>query len=209
MKLLRVLQARTFHRMGETTPRRFAGKVLAATNRDLEDEIAAGRFREDLYYRICGDTIRTPSLREQLADDPEELARLLVVVARRVVGPERAEATAAKVLAWVETNAAHSYRWPGNIRELEQCVRAIDTRSHYRQRHSARDDAAAEIAARMRRGEITVKELQQRYVQLVHESNGGNLRETARRTGLSRNTLGRVLANGTATLASTRPRTNS
>ncbi len=192
VKLLRVLQERTFNRMGETAPRRFAGKVLAATNRVLEDEIDAGRFREDLYYRICGDTIRTPSLREQLAEASGELGHLVLVVARRVVGPERAAATAAKVTTWIATNLAADYRWPGNIRELEQCVRSIDTRGSYQPRRRGGHDEAAELADLMRRGAITVKDLQRRYARLVQESTGGNLRESARRTGLSRNTLTRI-----------------
>jgi hypothetical protein len=70
VKLLRVLQTRTFQRIGEIKPRRFEGKVIAATNRDLDEEIDAARFRSDLYYRICADLIRTPTLREQLADAP-------------------------------------------------------------------------------------------------------------------------------------------
>ena len=70
VKLLRVLQTRTFQRLGETEPRRFQGKVIAATNRDLATEIDAGRFREDFYYRLCSDVIVTPSLAEQLARRP-------------------------------------------------------------------------------------------------------------------------------------------
>ena len=57
VKLLRVLQSRTFQRIGETKPRRFEGKVIAATNRDLDEEIGAGRFRSDLYYRLCADVV--------------------------------------------------------------------------------------------------------------------------------------------------------
>lgn len=70
VKLLRVIQERTFHRLGETRARRFEGKLIAATNRDLPAEIAAGRFREDLYYRLCADVIVTPSLEEQLREAP-------------------------------------------------------------------------------------------------------------------------------------------
>ena len=70
VKLLRVLQTRSFQRIGETRTRRFAGKIIAATNRDLAREMQAGSFREDFYYRLNSDWVRTPTLREQLADHP-------------------------------------------------------------------------------------------------------------------------------------------
>src|SRR5205807_1091162 len=70
VKLLRVLQSRSFERLGETKPRRFEGKILAATNRDLAAEIRAGRFREDFYYRLCSDIVVTPTLADQLRASP-------------------------------------------------------------------------------------------------------------------------------------------
>lgn len=70
VKLLRVLQTREFQSLGETKTQRFEGKIVAATHRDLGAEMRAGRFREDLYYRLCSDLIATPSLREQLKDAP-------------------------------------------------------------------------------------------------------------------------------------------
>ena len=69
VKLLRVLQDRAFQRVGESRSRRFAGKIIAATNRDLPAEMEAGRFRRDLFYRLSGDLLRTPTLREQVAGD--------------------------------------------------------------------------------------------------------------------------------------------
>ena len=77
VKLLRVLETRTFQRIGDTYDRRFEGKLIAATNRDPEVEMQAGRMRPDLYYRICSDLIETPSLQDQLADAPEDLASLV------------------------------------------------------------------------------------------------------------------------------------
>ncbi len=83
VKLLRVMRSRTFQRLGETRDRRFHGKLVAATNRSLSAEIDAGRFREDLYYRLCADMIETPSLADQLRDSPGELSSLLRFVAPR------------------------------------------------------------------------------------------------------------------------------
>jgi hypothetical protein len=73
VKLLRVIETRRFSAVGDTAPREFSGKLIAATNRGLPVEIRAGRFREDLYYRLCADQIHTPSLHDQVADSPELL----------------------------------------------------------------------------------------------------------------------------------------
>jgi hypothetical protein len=124
VKLLRVLQTRTFHRLGESRPRSFFGKIIAATNRDLVAEMEAGRFRRDFYYRLCSDVIITPSLCEQLADSPHELPRLVGFIARRLVGDLQADELAGEVLEVVEKQLSPTYPWPGNFRELEQCVRA-------------------------------------------------------------------------------------
>src|SRR5262249_2233744 len=70
VKLLRVLQTRTFQRLGDTRDRRFHGKIIAATNRELATEMAAGRFRKDLYYRLCSDIVVTPALQEHLRPPP-------------------------------------------------------------------------------------------------------------------------------------------
>ena len=72
-----MLETRTFQRIGDTKDRHFRGKIIAATNRDLAEQRSAGRFREDLYYRLCADMIRAPSLHERIAECPEELRHLL------------------------------------------------------------------------------------------------------------------------------------
>ncbi len=190
VKLLRVLQSREFHRIGETEPRRFAGKVVAATHRDLEEEIGSARFREDLYYRICADRIHMPTLREQLAANPQDLRTLLVILARRVAGREAGERLADEVERWVVAHLGLSYPWPGNIRELEQCVRNVLVRGEYRPRRPADvPDAADELAARFRAGSLDAEELLQRYAQVVYAQTGGNLLETSRRLGLDRRTI--------------------
>jgi hypothetical protein len=96
VKLLRVLQTRTFQRLGDSADRTFAGKLVAATNSDLETLMADGRFREDLYYRLCADLIETPTLAERLHDTPGELRTLCRVIAARVVGDEEADPVAVR-----------------------------------------------------------------------------------------------------------------
>lgn len=133
VKLLRVLQTQQFSRVGETKSRSFKGKFIAATNRELELEIQGGRFREDLYYRLCADRIQTPTLREQLVDRPEDLFELTRFIAARLLRhvKEEVDALASESVDWIQRNFGSEYAWPGNIRELEQCVRNVLIRKSY------------------------------------------------------------------------------
>jgi two-component system, NtrC family, nitrogen regulation response regulator NtrX len=114
-KVLRVLQERAFERVGGTRPIAVDVRVVAATHRDLESEVAAGRFREDLYYRLRVVEVHLPPLRERLEDVPALVERFLAQVAERHGRPRRAIAPAA---------LAHlaRYEWPGNVRELRNAV---------------------------------------------------------------------------------------
>ncbi len=187
VKLLRVLQTREFQRIGETEVRRFTGKVIAATNRNLEAEIARGRFREDFYYRICGDRIRTPTLREQLDATPGGWRSLLRIAAGRVVGAACADELAVEVERWVETHLLADYAWSGNMRELEQCVRSILIRGEYEPRDilAGVSTAAAEV---MGDGTLTAEEMLQCYCTKVYAQNR-NYEETARRLKLDPRTV--------------------
>src|SRR5690606_30646670 len=118
---MRVLQGRTFQRLGDTKTRRFSGKVIAATNRDLAGEMREGRFRPDFYYRLCSDIITTPPLAEQLRETPQDRRALVLFIAYRLVGAEAEELTD-QVERWIDAHLP-DYTWPGNFRELEQCVR--------------------------------------------------------------------------------------
>jgi DNA-binding NtrC family response regulator len=190
VKLLRVLQAREFHRLGETTPRHFPGKVIAATNQDLGTAIRAGRFREDFYYRICGDVIRMPTLAERLRDTPGELDTLLRAIARRIAGDEAADWLAETAERWITAHLGPGYPWPGHVRELEQCVRNLLIRGEYRPRlvSLAPSDARRELAEAILGGTLTANELVQRYCTLVYAETGSYV-ETARRLGLDRRTV--------------------
>ncbi len=188
VKLLRVLQARTFQRVGETRDRRFRGKLIAATNRDLPDEIASGRFREDLYYRLCADVIRTPTLREQIRDSPGELPGLISVLARRIVGEPDAEALTREVVAFAARELGSDYPWPGNVRELEQCVRNVLIRGHYRPPEIPRPSDGDDLVLALRSGSLSAEELLRRYCTQVYAKTG-SYEAAARRLGLDRRTV--------------------
>ena len=115
VKLLRVIQERTFTPLGSTKQEQAAIRILAATNRDLEEEVRKGGFREDLFYRINVIHITLPPLRDRKTDIPSLadhiIARLNTVQGRRVKG------VTSEVLS-----AFMDYHWPGNIRELENVI---------------------------------------------------------------------------------------
>ncbi len=194
VKLLRVLQSRMFQRLGDTAERRFSGKVIAATNRNLIAEIDAGRFREDFYYRLCADRITTPTLREQLDESPEDLEHLLVVSARRVA-PEEAESLAAEVSEWINKHLGPRYPWPGNVRELEQCFRNVMIHGAYTPAAAAKSAGEdwESTARAIRGGELTAEELLRRYCRIVH-AHCGSYEQTAKRTGLDWRTVKKKLA---------------
>jgi transcriptional regulator with AAA-type ATPase domain len=187
VKLLRVIETRTFHPVGDTGSQRFLGKLIAATNRDLAADIRGGRFREDLYYRLCSDQIATPSLAEQLADSPEVLRELVVHAARRIAGDE-GEELASEVTGWIERNLEAGYAWPGNYRELEQCVKNVLIRRDYRPSRPAARDAIEQFTADLRAGRLTADRMLSRYVTMVYRETG-SYEETARRLQIDRRTV--------------------
>jgi len=187
VKLLRVIQTRTFQRIGETEDRRFEGKLIAATNRDLAAGMREGRFRDDLYYRLCSDIITTPSLHEQLRESPDELRNLTAFIARRIVDDE-AEELAVEVVQWIQNNLGPGYEWPGNFRELEQCVRNILIRKGYTPQAAPPKDPCSRLADEFCEGVLTADELLSRYCTVVYAETG-NYAETARRLGLDRRTV--------------------
>lgn len=130
VKLLRVLQTRKFQRVGDLGERSFRGRVLAATHRDLNAEMESGRFRSDFYYRLCADRVETPALIEILRQAPGELANMVELLCRRIAGASAWERLSREVQRWIEKRLPE-HSWPGNFRELEQCVRSILIRGEY------------------------------------------------------------------------------
>jgi transcriptional regulator with AAA-type ATPase domain len=188
VKLLRVLQTRTFQRLGETTTRHFAGKIIAATNRDPAAAIASGALRRDFYYRLCADVITTPSLSEQLDGPGDELRHLVLHVAARVAGEDEAAALAEDALRVIEKRLGARYSWPGNFRELEQCMRGVMVHGDYVPVAEAPPSEQAAVLE----GRLTEEELLRWYTTLVYKQTG-SYQEVARRLGIDRRTVaGRV-----------------
>ena len=188
VKLLRVIETRAFQRLGDTRDRAFRGKIVGATNRELGSEMQAGRFRADLYYRLCGDLIRTPSLREQLDDQPGERRALVRAIVERVAGVEGADLLAEEVERWIDTRLGVAYGWPGNFRELEQCVRNVMIRGEYHPSSSTSPTSERRLTDGLLDGSLTADALLRRYCTMVYAKTG-SYQETARRLELDRRTI--------------------
>ena len=114
-KLLQVLQEQQFERVGETRSRKVDVRIIAATNRDLEKEIEAGCFRNDLFYRLSVFPIEVPPLRERREDVPLLAAHLLNICAKKIN-------TQPPKLTKGNIERLQAYDWPGNIRELQNVI---------------------------------------------------------------------------------------
>ncbi|MDA1166105.1 MAG: sigma 54-interacting transcriptional regulator [Planctomycetota bacterium] len=194
VKLLRVLQNRQFQRLGETRTRSFDGKIIAATNRDLQREIEAGTFREDLYYRLCSDVIETPSLASQVRDNPEVLENIVAYIAGRVAAGEQ-ESLTREVIHWLRHKLPENYHWPGNIRELEQCVRNILIHGSYEPAQSRSSSSAGgqspevnRLAALLQSLSLTADELLSEYCRIAYQQTK-SFEKAARLLQLDRRTV--------------------
>jgi DNA-binding NtrC family response regulator len=138
--------------------------------------VRESRFREDLYYRLCGDVIQTPSLRAQLDESPGDLEHLVLSVTERVIG-ERDKAITSDVTHWIAENMPRDYPWPGNVRELEQCVRNILIRGKYHWMvypvpPNPEGDTDADSTDEF---EVSKPDLVQKFCRVVFEKTGSHL----------------------------------
>jgi DNA-binding NtrC family response regulator len=186
IKLLQVLQQRTFSPVGGHETLRFEGRVIAATNKPLDRLRREGAFRDDFYYRLCSDQIEVPSLGRRIQETPAELETLVAHILRRLSGDDSG-ALADPVLAALERGVGRGYAWPGNVRELEQAVRRILLTGSYAG-DSAMSGEGEDLSGALARGDLTVKELTAAYCRRLF-TRYGRYEEVARRTGLDWRTV--------------------
>jgi DNA-binding NtrC family response regulator len=187
--LLRALENQAVARVGDTRERPVRVRVLAATNRHLDEEVRTGRFREDLFYRLNVACIRVPSLRER-RDDIEPLAHHFAEQLGSLALPPELLATIRRRL------------WPGNVRELKNAVQAYLALGVL---SPSRPIGAGDLSQALR-GSIGVgqpyepqkrrllEEFTRTYLELLLEQTGGNQSEAARISGLDRSHLNKTLA---------------
>jgi two-component system response regulator AtoC len=187
-KLLRVLQESEIRRVGDQRTRRVNVRLLAATARSLSAEVAAGRFREDLYYRLNVVTIHLPPLAER-REDIEPLARHFA--GRLAVRLQRPIGFTPEALAWLTAQS-----WPGNVRELEHAIERAAVLSDHETLGPddlRQESIPAPARARAETAGLTLSEVADRAerqaILEALEATGGNRREAARRLDVSLRTL--------------------
>jgi transcriptional regulator with GAF, ATPase, and Fis domain len=186
VKLLRALQERVVFRVGDAKPEKVDIRVVAATNRVLEEEIRAGRFREDLYYRLNVVNLYLPPLRER-GDDVLIIAKaLLSKYADELHSP--VQGFTPQALAAVKKNP-----WPGNIRQLENRIKKALVLCEKKLLDVDDLDLGASSEAPILPLEKAKEEFQRRYVLEVLERNNGNRTQTARDLGVDPRTIFRYL----------------
>ncbi len=186
IKLLQVLQERTFSPVGSHEKLRFCGRVIAATNSQLDELRRQKVFRDDFYYRLCSDILTVPSLRQRIQELPAELDLLIEKMVTRMIGADSPE-LARMIKDVLDQMVGRDYDWPGNVRELEQAVRRILlTRSYVGQRQNI--DLKAALQSGIESGALDAEALLSGYCTLLHQRHG-TFEEVSRRTKLDRRTV--------------------
>jgi transcriptional regulator with GAF, ATPase, and Fis domain len=186
VKLLRALQERVVFRVGDSKPEKVDIRIVAATNRVLEEEIRAGRFREDLYYRLNVVNIYLPGLRER-GDDVIIIAKALLSKHTEELGAH-VQGFTPQALA-----AVKKHPWPGNIRQLENRIKKALVLCEKSLLGPEDLDLGKEAESPILPLEKAKEEFQRKYVLEVLERNNGNRTQTARDLGVDPRTIFRYL----------------
>lgn len=191
VKLLRVLQEREILRIGESIPRKVDTRVIAATNRNLDQAVSQGRFREDLLYRLRVIEIVVPPLRER-PEDILPLTDYLVVKLRTKLGIDQLHLDDSCL------DYFKNYHWPGNVRELENAIEraaVLSESGDIKPEHlppqllDPRQNSRFSDSLPLR----SLREMEMDYIKTVLRSTGGHRARTAKVLGISQATLWRKL----------------
>jgi transcriptional regulator with GAF, ATPase, and Fis domain len=186
VKLLRALQERIVYRVGDSRPEKCDIRVIAATNRNLEDMVRTGEFREDLYYRLNVVNLWLPPLRDRGEDT--------LIIAKALLGKHADElGSSVKGFSPGALTAIRKYSWPGNIRQLENRIKKALVLCDQSLLSAEDLDLGAEAQAPIVPLEKAKEDFQRRYVMEVLERNNGNRTQTARDLGVDPRTIFRYL----------------
>jgi two-component system response regulator AtoC len=184
-RLLRVLESKRVRRLGSGQERSVDARLIVASHRELALDVAAGRFRQDLYFRLAAAVVRVPALRERRADVPLLVGQLLCDLQR----PEVVVAPA--VMEWLSARA-----WPGNVRELKNALAyglAFVDDGVLELRHFATlpdsIDEASQWVKRLPLAGLRLSSIEQAAIKQTLEQSGGNKMQAARILGIAVSTL--------------------
>jgi DNA-binding NtrC family response regulator len=182
-KLLKVIEEKRFRRMGDVRFRTVDVRIIAATHQDLGARMQRGAFRQDLYYRISTLPLRIPPLRERAEDIPLLVEAFLSHVAAEAGRPEL-------TLMPEAMHELTTYSWPGNIRELRNVLvrGALLSPGEAIRREDLLFDSRVPVGLPIS-PDMTLEEVERRYIERVLHEEGGHVERAARRLGLSRSTL--------------------
>ncbi len=188
VKLLRVLQEGVFERVGDQRTTKVDVRIISATNKNLEHEMNAGRFRQDLYYRLCVIPILVPPLRERKNDISLLVDHFVSAVAGRATGRKPSLSPATLVMLM-------TYDWPGNVRELQNAIQFAYVKSKgdvIQPMHLP--PAIGKPSSKITRRRKRRRKLDQKGVRDALRRTGGNKLQAAKLLGVNRATLYRFLA---------------
>ena len=187
VKLLNVIQDRTFCPVGSHKKMRFSGRVISATNRNIEQLRKQGQFRDDFYYRLCSDVISIPSLHQRINENQDELGHLIISLVNRMID-NPAPLLVKQIERIIQQSIPENYAWPGNVRELEQCIRQICITGQY---HVTTDTSTIdhnEFILSDNAAKNSAQQLLQRYCRFLYKSHG-SYEAVAKTTQLDRRTV--------------------
>lgn len=195
IKLLQVLQERVFFPVGSHEAKRFSGRIIAATNRPLDELRRQGKFRDDLFFRLCSDEIVIPPLRTRLREDPHELDVLLTSILSRLSG-QSSPRECARIKEILLHDVGGDYAWPGNVRELEQAVKRIILTGHYHGKDAKKqeDGKADRFAAGVEKFSLDAEGVLSEYCAAIYRR-FGTYEDVARITRLDRRTAKKYVQN--------------
>ncbi|MCP4044178.1 MAG: sigma-54-dependent Fis family transcriptional regulator [Gammaproteobacteria bacterium] len=185
IKLLNVLQERHFTPVGSHRPLRFDGRVIAATNRRLDELREHGQFRDDFFYRLSSDVIEVPPLRVRIGESPAELEQLVSLLVGRMTG-KPGRRLVDRVMSCLNKGLPRHYPWPGNVRELEQAIRQVLLKGEFSGPTPVRPHQTGWME-QLAEGRLTAQELLSRYCRMLYQR-FGTYEEVAKRADLDRRT---------------------
>jgi transcriptional regulator of acetoin/glycerol metabolism len=184
--LLRVLEEGVVYRVGDAAPRKVDVRLIALTNRNLRREVAAGRFRADLFYRLSVTSIEIPPLRARAGDVGILLDHYNSSLARKHGVPERVFGDSVRA-------ALAAYAWPGNVRELRNLVEVLLLTASGAVSLAEFPPEIQDLEAGAGEADLRLDDVGRQVISRAIQTAGGNLSEAARKLGISRSTLHRRL----------------